>query len=81
MSFSFHRNPFISVWFAQGKQKGKRKRDSQEQQFMAGGLHKPEGSLALWQKVAEWSELMTIHFQFTIQGSAPLLKNPRGLQI
>lgn len=78
MSLSFHRNPLISLWFAQGRQKGKRKGDSQEQRFWAGGLLEPGGTLALWQKVVEWNEPATIRFQFTIQGSTPLLENLGG---
>ena len=61
-----------------GEAEGEEKGDSQKQRFSAGGLHEPGGTLALWQKVVERSEPATIRFQFTIQGSAPLLENPEG---
>lgn len=72
-SRSFPRNPLISVWFAQGRQNRKRKGI-----VKSSGLHEPQGTVALWQKVVEQRELASTWSQFTIQGSALLLENPEG---
>lgn len=61
-----------------GEAEGEEKGDHQEQWFLADCLHQPGGTLALWQKVVERSEPSSIRFQFTIQGSAPLLESPEG---
>jgi len=78
VSLLFPRNPLISVWFAQGRQKQKRKGVVKSSGLQLAICTSPRGMLALWQKVAERSEPATVRFQFTIQGSAMLLEKSKG---